>query len=156
MSKDSVKLSASSESQMTLSRFLELFPSNDACLDYLKERFYPDGCMCPKCGQPTKFHRIKSRAAYSCQYCRHQAYPTTGTIFERSTTNLQVWFWAVYLMSSTRCKISAKQLEREIGVTYKTAWRMFREIRTLLSEDEGSTPTERVELTRRHHLSRFS
>ncbi len=89
---------------MTLPRFLELFPNSDACLDYLKERFYPDGATCPKCRKPTKFHRLKSRPAYSCQYCRHQVYPTKGTIFERSTTSLQLWFWAIYLMSSTRCK----------------------------------------------------
>lgn len=121
---------------MTYSRFLELFPDNSACLEYLKERYYPDGSECPKCGKDTKFHRIKSRAAYSCQYCRHQVYPTAGTIFHRSTTSLQLWFWAIYLMSSTRCGISAKQLEREIGVTYKTAHRMFKQIRTLLA-DEG-------------------
>ena len=119
---------------MTLSRFLELFPSSDACLDYLKERSHPDGATCPKCGKKTKFHRLKSRPAYSCQYCGHQAYPTSGTIFERSTTSLQVWFWAIYLVSSTRGKIPAKQLQREIGVTYKTAWRMLREIRALLGE----------------------
>ena len=148
MSEESVKPSGSTEGQMSLSRFLELFPNSDACLDYLKERFYPDGSTCPKCGRPTKFHRVKSRSAYSCQYCRHQAYPTKGTIFERSSTNLQVWFWAIYLISSTRCKISAKQLEREIGVTYKTAWRMLGEIRALLSQDGGSLPTGRDELTR--------
>lgn len=119
---------------MTYSRFLELFPSNDACLDYLKLRFYPDGTECPKCAKTTKFHRIKRRSAYSCQYCGHQVYPTAGTIFHKSTTSLQLWFWAIYLMSSTRCGISAKQLEREIGVTYKTAHRMFKQIRTLLTQ----------------------
>jgi transposase len=119
---------------MTYSRFMELFPSNDACLDYLRDRFHPDGSECPGCGKATKFHRIKSRASYSCQYCRHQVYPTAGTIFHKSTTSLQLWFWAIYLMSSTRCGISAKQLEREIGVTYKTAHRMFKLIRTLLSQ----------------------
>ena len=124
---------------MTYTRFMELFPSHDACLDYLKERFHPDGSECPKCGKTTKFHRIKSRAAYSCQYCGHQVYPTAGTIFHKSTTNLQMWFWAIYLMSSTRCGISAKQLEREIGVSYPTAHRMFKQIRTLLSED-GDSP----------------
>lgn len=123
---------------MTFSRFLELFPDNDACLAYLKEKFYADGTACPKCGKPSKFHRIKGRSAYSCQYCGHHVYPTAGTIFHKSTTSLQLWFWAVYLMSSTRCRISAKQLEREIGVTYKTAHRMFKQIRTLLSdEDDG-------------------
>lgn len=121
---------------MTYNRFLELFPHNDACLEYLKSKFFADGSECPKCGKSSKFHRIKGRSAYSCQYCGHHVYPTAGTIFHKSTVSLQLWFFAVYLMSSTRCGISAKQLEREIGVTYKTAHRMFKQIRTLLS-DEG-------------------
>jgi transposase-like protein len=124
---------SSGDANMGLSRFLELFPDNDACLEYLKGRFYPDGVSCPKCGRETKFHRIRSRPAYSCQYCRHQVYPTAGTIFHRSTTRLQLWFWSIYLMSSTRCRMPARQLEREIGVTYKTAWRMSNEIRALLA-----------------------
>jgi len=127
---------------MTYSRFMELFPNNAACLDYLKDRFHPDGADCPSCGKATKFHRIKGRSAYSCQYCRHQVYPTAGTIFHKSTTSLQLWFWAVYLMSSTRCGISAKQLEREIGVTYKTAHRMFKRIRELLAPDDDEPPLE--------------
>jgi transposase len=122
---------------MTYSRFLELFPDNDACLEYLKGKFFADGSACPGCGKATKFFRIKSRAAYSCMYCRHQVYPTAGTIMHKSTVSLQLWFFAIYLMSSTRCGISAKQLEREIGVTYKTAHRMFKQIRTLLSDDPG-------------------
>jgi len=121
---------------MTYSRFLELFPDNDACLEHLKSKFYPDGSECPKCEKASKFHPITGRSAYSCQYCGHHVYPTAGTIFHKSTVSLQLWFFAIYLMSSTRCGISAKQLEREIGVTYKTAHRMFKQIRTLLS-DEG-------------------
>jgi transposase len=109
---------------MTYSRFLELFPDNDACLEH--------GTPCPKCERPSKFHRIKGRSAYSCQYCGHHVYPTAGTIFHKTTVSLQLWFFAIYLMSSTRCGISAKQLEREIGVTYKTAHRMFKQIRSLL------------------------
>ena len=58
-----------------------------------------------------------------------------GTIFEKSSTSLRTWFYAMYLMSATRCGISAKQIQRETGVTYKTAWRMFKQIRTLMSED---------------------
>jgi transposase-like protein len=134
--RNSVAPSSSSESQMTYSRFLELFPDNDACLEHLKERFFADGTECPKCGKATKFHRIKTRSAYSCQYCGHHVYPTAGTIFHKSTVSLQLWFFAIYLMSSTRCGISAKQLEREIGVTYKTAHRMFKQIRSLLADDD--------------------
>jgi len=70
---------------------------------------------------------------------------TVGTIFEHSPTPLKLWFYAIYLMSSTRCGISAKQIQRETGVTYKTAWRMFRQIRTLLQEDI-STLTGEVEV----------
>jgi transposase len=138
-SRDSVERQPSSGSQMTYTDFLRLFPNNAACMDYLRDRFYPSGAPCPHCGKPTKFHRIKSRSAYACQYCRHQVYPTAGTIFHKSTTSLQLWFWAVFLMSSTRCGISAKQLEREIGVSYKTAHRMFKQIRGLLSDD-GDEP----------------
>ena len=121
---------------MTYARFLELFPDNDACLAYLKDKFFADGTECPNCGKATRFHKLSGRSAYSCQYCRHQVYPTAGTIFHKSTVSLQLWFYGIFLMSSTRCGISAKQLEREIGVTYKTAHRMFKQIRTLLS-DEG-------------------
>lgn len=133
---------------MTFSRFLQLFPDNDACLDYLKEKFFPAGTTCPNpiCGKATKFHRIKNRSAYSCQYCRQQVYPTAGTIFHKSTTSLQLWFWAIYLMSSTRCGMSAKQLEREIGVSYPTAHRMFKQIRSLLSDADGEPLSGKVEM----------
>jgi hypothetical protein len=130
---------------MTYSRFLELFPDNDACLEYLKAKFFADGSGCPKCGKATKFHRISGRSAFSCQYCGHHVYPTAGTIFHKSTVSLQLWFFAIYLMSSTRCGISAKQLEREIGVTYKTAHRMFKQIRTLLADEDPSLLDGEVE-----------
>jgi len=131
---------------MTFSDFLRLFPDNAACMDYLRDKFYPAGSTCPKCGKTTKFHRITGRSAYACQYCRHQVYPTAGTIFHKSSTSLQLWFWAVYLMSSTRCGISAKQLEREIGVSYKTAHRMFKQIRTLLCQDDEPPLSGKVEV----------
>jgi transposase len=131
---------------MTYSRFMELFPDNDACLEYLKGRFFGDGTECPKCGKESKFHRITGRSAYSCQFCGHHVYPTAGTIFHKSTVSLQLWFYAVYLLSSTRCGISAKQLEREIGVTYKTAHRMFKQIRTLLSDEDERPLSGKVEI----------
>jgi transposase-like protein len=79
---------------------------------------------------------VTGRAAYACQYCRGQVYPTAGTIFHKSSTSLQLSFWAIFLMSSTRCGLSAKQLEREIGVSYPTAHRMFKQIRSLLTQDD--------------------
>lgn len=78
-----------------------------------------------------------------CDHCGNHIYPLTGTVFEKTTTPLRTWFYAMYLMGSTGCGISAKQIQRETGVTYKTAWRMFTQTRLLLSEDrlqlEGST-----------------
>src|SRR5690349_15254371 len=133
--RDSVTRMSSSDSTFSYSEFLQRFPDNDACLDYLRDKFYADGTECPKCGKASKFHRIKTRSAYSCQHCGHHVYPTAGTIFHKSTLSMQLWFYAVFLMASTRCGISAKQLEREIGVSNKTALRMFHQIRSLLHED---------------------
>jgi transposase-like protein len=116
------------------------FPDDDACLEWLKNRLYPDGIYCVKCERVTKHHRVTKRKSYSCQFCGHHVHPTSGTIFHKSSTSLQDWFHAIFLMSQTRCGISAKQLQREIGVTYKTAWRMFHQIRTLLADD-GDEPT---------------
>ena len=84
-----------------------------------------------------KFHRTKTRASYTCDSCGLHVHPMVGTIFERSTTSLHLWFYAIYLVASTRCGISAKQLERELGVTYKTAHRMMKKIRHHLMNDEG-------------------
>ena len=68
-------------------------------------------------------------------------YPTARTIFHKSTVSLQLWFWAIHLVSSTRCRISAKQLERELGVSYPTAHRMLKQIRSLL-DATSTTPAD--------------
>src|SRR5919107_2089851 len=131
------KRSSASESRYSLMEFMEQFPDDGACLEHLVKRLYPNGIYCPKCERVTKHHRDKKRPSYACQYCGHHEHPLVGTIFERSATSLRLWFYAMYLMASTRCGISAKQLERELGVTYKTAWRMFHKIRSLLDQDDG-------------------
>lgn len=114
------------------------FPDEATCLDWLRTYLYPDGIYCKNCEQVTKHHRVKSRPSYSCDHCGNHVHPTAGTIFHKSPTPLTTWFYAIYLMASTRCGISAKQIERETGVTYKTAWRMFRQIRSML--EEGTSP----------------
>jgi transposase len=127
---------ASSESRYTLMEFDAEFADDAACMEFLVRKLYPEGIYCPKCEKVTKHHRVKSRTCYECQFCGHQEYPMKGTIFEGSGTSLRLWFRAMYLMASTRCGISAKQLERETGVTYPTAWRMFNKIRSLLDQDD--------------------
>jgi transposase len=122
----------------TVENFNREFPDNDACLNWLKAQRWPSGLIfCAKCDVERKHHRVSGRPAYSCDYCGSMISPMAGTIFEKSSTSLRTWFYAMYLMSATRCGISAKQIQRETGVTYKTAWRMFKQIRTLMSEDIG-------------------
>lgn len=122
------------KAKYTIRDFEKEFPDDDACLEWLKGFLYPHGIECRKCGKVTKHHRVKSRKSYSCDLCGHHVHPTAGTIYHKSSTPLRLWFHALFLMSSTRCGISAKQLERQLGVTYKTAWRMFNKIRSMLAE----------------------
>jgi transposase len=133
----------SSESDYSLVQFMRDYPDDAACLDRLwRDRFAPDGhhAHCPKCNRERKFHRTKTRASYTCDTCGLHIHPMKGTIFEKSTTSLQLWFYAMYLIGSTRCGISARQLGRELGVTYKTAHRMFKKIRTDLMNDSDDEP----------------
>jgi transposase len=133
----------SSESDYSLMEFVQQFPDDAACLDRLwRDRFAPDGhhARCPRCERERKFHRTKTRASYTCDSCGLHIHPMKGTIFERSSTSLHLWFYAMYLIASTRCGISAKQLERELGVTYKQAHKMFKRIRTELMNDDDEPP----------------
>jgi transposase len=129
----------------TIHDLTEQFPDEDACLEWLKNTRWPNGIHCEKCKCVTKHHRISGRKVYSCQFCGNQVSPCADTIFHGSSAPLRSWFYAMFLMSVTRCGISAKQLQREIGVTYKTAWRMFHQIRKLMAEDI-STLTEALEV----------
>lgn len=129
--------------EYTVRDFQQEFPNDDACLEWLWRHLHSeDGshAFCPKCQKERRFHRVKSRQSYSCDSCGQHVHPTAGTIFHKSTTPLTLWFHAVFLLSQTRCGISAKQLQREIGVTYKTAWRMFNLIRQYLMDEDDGTP----------------
>jgi len=139
----------SSESDYSLMEFMQMFPNDAACLDRLwRDRVAPDGhhARCPRCERERKFHRTKTRASYTCDSCGLHIHPMKDTIFERSSTSLQLWFYAMYLMASTRCGISAKQMEREIGVTYKQAHKMMKRIRTELMGDDGEPLEGDVEI----------
>ncbi len=140
----------------TLKNFQKQFPDDATCLEWLRNYLYPDGIYCSACEAITKHHRVKSRPSYSCDHCGHHVHPTAGTIFHKSPTPLTTWFYAIYLMAQTRCGISAKQIQRETGVTYKTAWRMFKQIRTMLT-DEKSGPiggfNRRVEMDETYYGS---
>jgi transposase len=121
--------------KFTLKQFLNMFPNDDVCLDYIRNNKYPERINCPECGKNALFHRVNGRKSYACDFCGYQISPTAGTIFHKSSTALTTWFYVIYLMAQTRGGISAKQIQRETGVTYKTAWRMCKQIRTCLEEN---------------------
>jgi transposase-like protein len=132
-----------SASQFSLMEFMRDYPDDAACLEHLwRSRYSPDGehAECPKCEQERVFRKYQTaqgRQSWTCTGCGHHVHPTAGTIFHKSSTSLHLWFYAMYMMTSTRCGFSAKQLEREIGVSYKTAWRMLNKIRNVVMADDG-------------------
>src|SRR3954447_20246011 len=149
VNRNAPKRAAYSDSQWTLIEFMRAFPDDSTCLDFIwRERYAADGhtTHCPKCDRTRRFHRVKDRPAYDCDSCGYHLHPLKGTIFEKSPTSLHLWFYAMYLASSTRTGISAKQLEREIGVTYKTAWRMLNLIRNQLMEQDETPLSGEVEV----------
>ncbi len=122
----------------TLERFRAEYPDDNACLDKIMAlRYGGTAFLCPSCKRSSKFHRIAKRRAYSCQHCAHHLYPCVGTPFEKSHAKLQHWFFALYVMTNTPHRVSAKEIERQTGVTYKCALRMRRELRKLISQADG-------------------
>lgn len=105
---------------MTFYEFQKQFPDDEACLlRIMKERYGGTDLLCPKCGDWGKFYRMTKERGYVCQHCGHHLHPCVGTPMERSRTPLHKWFYAIFLFSSSRHGVSAKELERQLGVTYK-------------------------------------
>jgi hypothetical protein len=121
---------------MNIQEFFQTFSTDDACLDYLFQTRYGDNPECPRCGEVGKFRKLSNMPAYTCN-CGHHIHPMVGTPFERSRTPLQKWFYAMYLFTTTRDGVAAKEIQRQLGVTYKTAWRIAREIRIYMGWVDG-------------------
>ena len=125
----------------TFYEFQQQFPDDEACLEHLMQiRFGGTETDCPKCGEHSKFYRMTRERAYVCQHCKHQLHPTAGTFMERSRTPLHKWFLAMYLFSTSRHGIAARELQRQLGVTLKTAWRIAHKIRKHMAETDGEWP----------------
>ncbi len=123
--------------KLTVGELFARFPDEDACLNHIMEVRYGQRHTCSACGVYSTFHRLADRRAFSCARCGHHVYPTAGTIFQDTRTPLQVWFYAVYLFVTTRHGVSGKELQRTLGVTYKTAYRMGQQIRKLMAKADG-------------------
>ena len=118
----------------TIKDFNHQYPNDDACLHEVFLNRYGKLKVCPKCTKTTHFYKVTDRKCYACQSCGHQLHPLANTIFHKSETTLKTWFFAIFLFSNSKNGVSAKELERQLGVTYKTAWRMARQIRSLMNE----------------------
>src|SRR3989338_1700241 len=121
--------------KFSLRQFKRKYGTHKTCLETIKQLRFPDNMECPKCKKQTVFYPVRERSSFACNFCGWHVYPLAGTIFEKSSTPLDLWIFAMYLMVQTRSGISAKQFERMLGVTYKTAWRIFKQIRMLMAQE---------------------
>lgn len=124
--------------EYTISQFKAEFPNEDACLNRVFELTHGHGKPCPNCHRKVIYRKMKNRKCYQCNKCYKQLYPCAGTIFEKSSTPLTYWFYAMFLFTHSKNGISACELKRQLGVTYKTAWRMLKQIRSLIKENKAT------------------
>jgi transposase len=118
----------------TVDMFHAEYPDDAACLERVFQSRFSNGVQCEACGLKDSFHRVPNRKFYACS-CGFQISPTAGTIFHKSPTPLKTWFFAMFLMSASKNGVAALELQRQIGVTYKCAWRMCHQIRELMGEE---------------------
>jgi len=136
--------------KLTINQFKDKFPDEDACLDYLFQIKYKKLQACTECGGMEKFQRVKDRRAYQCPLCSHQLYPTANTVFHKTTTPLHYWFTAIYLFTTTRNGVAAKELERVLPICYKTALRMAHQIKKLMHDNSSDLLTGEVMMDEVH------
>ncbi len=124
--------------KFTIKQFREQYSTEEACLNKVFSITYGDTKNCLKCGENITYKRVLNRRCFQCPKCKHQFYPCAGTIFEKSTTPLMYWFYAIFLFTVSKNGLSAYELQRQLGVTYKTAWRILNKLRSMLNNDENS------------------
>ncbi|MFZ3132600.1 MAG: IS1595 family transposase, partial [Desulfosporosinus sp.] len=121
----------------TYREFVEMFPDDTACATYLAKLRWSKGFICPACKQAS-IPWSANRDRLICPICRHQTSVTTGTIFDKTRTQLKTWFEAAWHVSTAKSGMSAKTLERTIGTSYKVAWMMLHRFRVAMVNNERS------------------
>jgi transposase len=124
----------------TLKQFQKRFPNDDVCLEHIMRVRYGNRFICQSCRQAARYYRVAARRCFECEHCGYQVYPTAGTPFEQTRTPLTDWFFVMFLFSASRNGVAAKEIERQLGVTYKTAWRMCHHIRAHMGAVDGDRP----------------
>ncbi len=130
---------------MNLPDLIDRFADEDKCRDYLEGLRWPDGVRCPRCDSD-KVSRIVKRNQFDCDSCRYQFSVTAGTLFHDSHLPLRKWFLAVYLLAESKKGISGKQLQRSLGVSYKTAWYLGHRIRAAMGDGVQPLLTGTIEV----------
>jgi transposase-like protein len=120
--------------------FQKRFPDEDTCLKHLMRVRFGERLTCFKCQKQATYYRVKSRRSFECEHCGYQVYPTAGTPFESTRTPLRDWFYVMFLFCASRNGVAAKEVQRQLGVTYKTAWRMCNLIRKYMGYVDGDFP----------------
>lgn len=115
--------------------FVEWFPNDEACLTYLEELRWPNGFICPACLTPVKPWR-ETRRRLVCSSCHHQTSVTSGTIFEKTRTPLTTWLEVAWHMTTAKNGLSAKTVQRTLGMSYRTAWNMLHQYRIAMVRSE--------------------
>lgn len=128
------------KNRYTITEFRNDYPDNDACLHKLFTMRY-NNLICPKCDGDKEFNKVKGRMSYQCPSCGFQLYPMAGTIFEKSRTPLTHWFYLIFLQTTTRNGVAAKEVERQLNVCYETALRMCHQVKKLM----GNNKPEKLE-----------
>ena len=121
------------KNSVNLCTLIEQFGSEKKCREYLEALRWPDTIMCPRCAS-IKISKIKERNQFDCDNCRYQFSVTAGTIFNDSHLPLWKWFLCVYLLCESKKGMSANQLKRILGVSYKTAWYLCHRVRAAMKE----------------------
>jgi transposase-like protein len=123
--------------------FMDRFPDEQTCRDFLFERRWPDGFACPECGSREHYF-IKTRELFECKDCKRQTSLTAGTVMEKTRTPLTAWFWVMFLMAEGTTGVSVLWASRLIGISYKRAWFMAQKIRSAMAERDGQYLLEGV------------
>lgn len=110
------------------------FGTDKKCLEFVFQAQYGKKPVCPQCGNKDRFYLIESRKRFDCS-CGYTISPLSGTIFHKSATPLTLWFHAIFLFASSKNGVAAKELERQLGVTYKTAHRIKTILQTYVTDD---------------------
>jgi transposase-like protein len=125
--------------------FVQMFPDEPACAAYLERLRWPTGFVCPACGEQREPWRAK-RGRLVCHVCRHQCTVTAGTIFDKTRTPLATWFDAAWHVATAKNGMSAKTLERMMGVSYHVAWHMLHRFRVAMVRSSREPLSGEVEV----------